>query len=206
MFPVFGGRGADPRVSPAGSSRYMRGQGSGQRSCLHGAQPDRDRRRQGYLFDGSVAGLAGSAPGSPLFRLWEADVRPIREFIGALRSVVDLDMPFSGAHGWEAVKNGIQSCLPAVSHLPALLRYGTMTIRGFAAKFKDPSLAAAFNNLVHFGGPDVPLLTVLLPLAYAHRKMAGMPVKGWLAFARAIERRFTELGGVSDTGPELRGS
>ena len=28
-------------------------------------------RRKGYLFDGSVAGLAGSAPGSPLFRLWE---------------------------------------------------------------------------------------------------------------------------------------
>jgi phytoene dehydrogenase-like protein len=28
-------------------------------------------KRQGYLFDGSVAGLAGSAPGNPLYRLWE---------------------------------------------------------------------------------------------------------------------------------------
>jgi len=28
-------------------------------------------RRKNYLFDGSVAGLAGSAPGSPIYRLWE---------------------------------------------------------------------------------------------------------------------------------------
>ncbi len=28
-------------------------------------------RRKGYLFDASVNGLAGSAPGSPLYRLWE---------------------------------------------------------------------------------------------------------------------------------------
>jgi phytoene dehydrogenase-like protein len=28
-------------------------------------------KRKGYLFDGSIAGLAGSAPGSPIFQLWE---------------------------------------------------------------------------------------------------------------------------------------
>ena len=28
-------------------------------------------RRKGYLFDGSAAGLAGSAPGTPIFRLWQ---------------------------------------------------------------------------------------------------------------------------------------
>lgn len=196
-------------------------------------------RRNGYLFDGSVAGLAGSAPGSPLFRLWEeigvvqycplhygenfghillpddrrvtiftnierleahlvecfpAEVKPIRELTQALRSVVDLDIPFSDAQGWAAVKEGIQTFSGTLMHLPALLKYGTMTIHQFAAKFSDPTLATVFRNIVHFGGPDVPVLT-LLPLAYAHRKMAGIPVKGWLAFARAIERRFLELGG-----------
>ena len=48
---------------------------------------------------------------------------------------------------------------------------------------------------MHFGGPDVPLLTVLLPLAYADRHAAGIPWHGWLSFSRAIERRFIELGG-----------
>lgn len=197
-------------------------------------------RRKGYLFDGSVAGLAGSAPGSPLFRLWEeigviaycplhygenfgyihlpdgrtitvfanvdrleshllshfpAEPQPVREFTGALRAVLDLDIPFSDARGWEAVQHGVQTAVSTLLHLPVLLKYGTMTIRQFTAKIKDPALVTVFNNFAHFGGPDLPLLTVLLPLAYAHRQMAGIPVRGWLAFARAIERRFIELGG-----------
>lgn len=205
-------------------------------------------RREGYLFDGSVAGLAGSAPGCPMFRLWEEigvakycplhygenfghihgvdgevvtvytnidwleshllnkypfDSKPLGEFIKALRSVLDLDMPFSDAYGWEAVKQGIQTFISSVSHLPVLMKYGTMTIGQFAGKFETPSLVTVFNSLVHFGGPDVPLLTVLLPLAYAHRKMAGIPLKGWLSFARSIERRFTELGGNIQYGAKV---
>src|SRR5512135_1065569 len=134
-------------------------------------------RRKGYLFDGSVAGLAGSAPGSPLFRLWEeigvakycplhygenfgyirlvdgrtvtvfadidrleahllslfpADARPLREFIAALRSVLDLDIPFSDAQGWQAVKEGLQNLGTSIGHLPVLLKYGSTTIRQFA--------------------------------------------------------------------------
>jgi phytoene dehydrogenase-like protein len=198
-------------------------------------------RRRGYLFDASVAGLAGSAPGSPLFQLWEeigvarycplhygetfgrirltdgrtitiytdidrleahlldqfpAEAGAIREFTGAIRAVLDLDIPFSDAQGWAAVKNGIQTLYSSIVHLPVLMKYGTLTISQFASKLKDPDLVTVFNNLVHFGGPDVPLLTVLLPLAYAHRKMAGIPREGWLSFARSIEKRFIELGGT----------
>ena len=28
-------------------------------------------RRKGYLFDGSVAGLAGTSPEMPIYRLWQ---------------------------------------------------------------------------------------------------------------------------------------
>lgn len=198
-------------------------------------------QRKGYLFDGSVAGLAGSAPGSPLYQLWEeigvakycplhygenfghirlldgrtitiyanidrleahllecfpSEPAVIREFTGALRAVLDLDIPFSDARGWAAVKEGLKTFTTSMAHLPVLMKYGTLTIRQFNQKIKDPALVTVFNNLVHFGGLDVPILTVLLPLAYAHRKMAGIPQKGWLAFARAVEQRFLELGGT----------
>lgn len=197
-------------------------------------------RRKGYLFDGSVAGLAGSAPGSPLYRLWQEigvaqycplhyeenfgvihfpdgrvvtvytnidrleahllesfpqDEKAVRQFTRALRSVLDLDIPFSDASGCAAVRQGVQTAFSTLKHLPALLKYGSMTIRQFSEKITDPTLKTAFHNFVHFGGPDVPLLTILLPLAYAHRKMAGIPRQGWLSFARAIERRYTGLGG-----------
>ena len=198
-------------------------------------------RRKGYLFDGSVAGLAGSAPGSSLYQLWEeigvasycplhygenfghirlldgrtitvyanvdrleahfrehfpSEGAVIREFIRAIRAVLDLDIPFSDAQGWKAVQAGLRTFLSSITHLPVLLKYGTLTIRQFNQKIKDPALVTVFQNLVHFGGLDVPLLTVLLPLAYAHRKMAGIPLRGWLSFARAIERRYLELGGM----------
>lgn len=119
----------------------------------------------------------------------------IHEFTGALRNVLDLDIPFSDARGFEAVKEGFRTFLASIAHLPVLLKYGTLSIRQFNRKIRDPHLATVFNNLVHFGGLDVPILTVLLPLAYAHRGMAGIPLRGWLSFARAIERRFHELGG-----------
>lgn len=196
--------------------------------------------RGGYLFDGSVAGLAGCAPGSPLYRLWQeigvaaycplfhgenfghihgldgkavsvytnidrlqshlldlypAEERPVLEFTKALRGVLDIDIPFSDAAGLKAVQQGIRNAVSSIAHLPVLLKYGKMTVLDFASTIQDPYLAQAFSNLVHFGGPDVPLLTVLLPLAYAHKGMSGIPLRGWLSFARAIERRFLELGG-----------
>jgi phytoene dehydrogenase-like protein len=197
-------------------------------------------KRKGYLFDASVAGLAGSAPGSALFQLWQeigvakycplhygesfgkvrlldgrtitiftdidrleahlvenfpAETAVIFEFTNAIRSVLDLDIPFSDAQGWDLLKQNLQTFASSITHLPVLIKFGTLTMRKFSANIKDPALATVFHNVVHFGGLDVPLLTILLPLAYAHRKMAGIPVKGWLSFAQSIERRFLELGG-----------
>lgn len=108
-------------------------------------------RRKGYLFDGSVAGLAGSAPGSPLYQLWEeigvakycplnygenfghvrlldgrtitvyanidrfeahllenfpSEAAVIREFTGALRAVLDLDIPFQARGAGRRCKTG----------------------------------------------------------------------------------------------------
>lgn len=197
--------------------------------------------RKGYLFDGSVAGIAGAAPESSLFRLWEelgvaqycplfygenfghihlpdgriitiytnvdrleahllshfpSERTVIQEFTGALRACLGLDFPFSDETGITALKKQFALACVTMKHLPMIVTYSTLTIRQFSKKIKDPALQLVFNNLVHFGGPDVPLLTVLLPLAYAHKKMAGIPQKGWLSFARAIERRFMELGGT----------
>ncbi len=132
---------------------------------------------------------------SHLIDLFPSDERPIRELATALRSVLDLDIAFSDARGWAALRGRTATALASVKHLPVLLKYGRMTVREFAAKFQDPGLVTAFSNFVHFGGRDVPVLTVLLPLAYAHRGQAGIPLRGWLAFARSIERRFAELGG-----------
>ena len=197
-------------------------------------------RRKGYLFDGSVAGLAGTSPEAPIYRLWRdigvvdycplydpvdfgtvvapdgravtvftdidrleahllenfpVDAAPIGEFTRALRSSSRLDIPFRAAQGLAGLVAGARTGASSLRSLRAMLKYGRLTLRQFNARLQDPFCRQVFDNLVHFGGPDVPMLTVLLPIAYAHRRMTGIPRDGWLAFGRAVERRFLELGG-----------
>src|SRR5680860_1144040 len=176
-------------------------------------------RRKGYLFDGSVAGLAGSAAGARIFRLWQdigvvdycplhdadnfgsilttdgrtitvhtnidlleshllenfpVDEGAIREFTGALRSCLGVDIPFTVEEGWAGFFEKVQATRTSVRALPTLIKYSRLSLRGFIARLADPCCAQVFNNLVHFGGPDVPLLTVLLPIASSHRRMTGI--------------------------------
>ena len=197
-------------------------------------------RRKGYLFDGSVAGLAGTAPEAPVCRLWQdigvidhcplhdpddfgcvvgpdgrtvtvytdidrleahlldafpLDASTIQEFAQALRACRQLDIPFRSGEGLAGLAASARTSAHSLRSLPAVLKYGRVTLREFTRRLRDPFCYQVFNSLVHFGGPDVPLLTVLLPIAYADRRMTGIPRHGWLAFARAIERRLLDRGG-----------
>jgi phytoene dehydrogenase-like protein len=197
-------------------------------------------RRDGYRFDASSAGLAGTSPDAPIHHLWEdlgvfdycplydpedfgsilgpdgqvitiytdidrleghlleafpTDRTVIGEFGSALRSATRLDIPYRAKQGLPGMVEGIAQTASSLRSLPLLLKYGRLTLRQLTHRLRDPFCFQVFNNLVHFGGPDVPLLTVLLPLAYSHRHATGIPVHGWLSFARALERRFRELGG-----------
>ncbi len=197
-------------------------------------------RRKGYLFDGSVAGLAGTGPSAPIYRLWQdlgvidgcplydpedfgsvvdpsgrsvtvytdidrleahfldefpLDAGQVCDFTKALRACARLDIPFPSGDGRGRAGRRARDTAAQLLSLPAVVRYGRLTLREFDRRIRDPFCYQVFNNLVHFGGPDVPLLTVLLPLAYAHRRLTGIPRHGWLDFARAIERRFLDLGG-----------
>jgi phytoene dehydrogenase-like protein len=167
-------------------------------------------RRRGFWFDGCVAGLAGSAPGSSLFPLWKqigvidycplynskyfgrvilpdektvtlytnidklelhlldefpSDAPTIREFTSGLRSVQTLEIPLDGLTGLGELIHSIKVAFSSFRHVPALIKYGSLTIREFAIKFGDPQLRTAFNNFTHFGGTDVSILTLMLPLA-----------------------------------------
>jgi len=54
-------------------------------------------------------------------------------------------------------------------------------------------LREAFQRV--FDLPDFPMVGVLMTLAWMHDRNAGYPIGGSLEFARAIERRYLDLGG-----------
>lgn len=127
--------------------------------------------------------------------LFPTDAQRVRSFGRALRACARIDIPFSGGAAGKGNALEAASRRRAILDVPAILRYSGTTLRNFLETLRDPACRLAFENLVHFGGVDVPLLTVLLPLAYAHRRATGIPRKGWLDFARAVEAEFLNLGG-----------
>ena len=87
------------------------------------------------------------------------DAAAIGEFARALRACLHLDIPFRTGAGLAGVVAGVRTGVASLRSLPGLLRYGRLTLREFNARLKDPFCRQVFDNLVHFGGPDVPLLT-----------------------------------------------
>jgi phytoene dehydrogenase-like protein len=99
-----------------------------------------------------------------------------------IRSVPEL-LPF-----WQKIK--------FVKHLPLLffmMRWQKQTNFTFARKLKNPFLKEAFQLL--FDGDEIPLLVIILPLAFNDKMGVGYPVGGSLNFARKIEERYLGLGG-----------
>ena len=83
--------------------------------------------------------------------------------------------------------------LKLLPYAGALLQWGRVSMHDFAARFTDPFLRQVFP-LIH-NHPALPMAAHLANLAAWHSHHAGWPRGGSLEFARAIERRYRELGG-----------
>ncbi len=197
--------------------------------------------RGGYVFDGCIHNLAGTADVSPFHRLWRElgvmpgglthsyaelvtlerpggepfvvhsnldelqshmrrlfplDAGPIDELIGAARSLLDFDLLGLAVTGWSGRWN-------ALVHAPTLLRYGAMTLEQYARRFRDPFLRKAFPSIV-YDWPGQSMAMLLVFLAGVHKGDFGWPIGGSAAFARAIERRFRQLGGEIEYQTQVR--
>jgi len=87
--------------------------------------------------------------------------------------------------------------LPWVALAPAMKSLGSMNVQTFCSRLKSPVLAEALGTL--YGGegsmPDFPVSGLIMMLGFMHKRCCGYPIGGSLEFARAIERRYRELGG-----------
>jgi phytoene dehydrogenase-like protein len=86
---------------------------------------------------------------------------------------------------------------------PLMIKYGRVTLEQFAERFTDPFLRRAFPTLV-YDWPGCPLGMLLVFLGRTHVGDYGWPAGGSLALARAIERRFLDLGGEIPYGARVQ--
>ena len=80
----------------------------------------------------------------------------------------------------------------APAYILNLIRAFRTKTPDFAKKFKDPFLREVFNLA---GMEKFPIAILFITLAWHHNQNGGYPIGGSLAFARAIEKRFLNLGG-----------
>lgn len=124
-----------------------------------------------------------------------ADASRIDAFATGIRSFTGFDMTLMqqkpkalmGPQDWARLgANVLPYTIP-------LARWGFVSARKFAAGFHSPFLQRAVAHM--FGWPDIPMMVGMSLLAYMHQGNAGFPAGASLAFARAIEQRYQELGG-----------
>jgi phytoene dehydrogenase-like protein len=87
--------------------------------------------------------------------------------------------------------------LPWLSLGPAMKRWGSTNIAALCSQLKSPVLAEALRTMYGSEGStgDMPMIAMIMMLGFMHKGSCGYPIGGSLEFARAIEGRYTQLGG-----------
>jgi len=125
----------------------------------------------------------------------QADYAHIEDFAQGIRDFASFDMSalqakprsLMGPSDWLIFN---QKMLPFMG---PLAKWGLVSAQDFAMRYKDPLLRQALSLV--FGWPEIPMMAALMQLAYMHTRNAAFPAGGSLEFARAIERRYLDLGG-----------
>jgi len=122
-----------------------------------------------------------------------ADAAPIEEFCGYVRRFADFKIPVGKPPELMGILDGLKMVLGFLPFIKVFGALGSLTMESFSARFKDPLLREGIRN-ANYGAPGT-LFSIVMPLAWMSRKDGGYPIGGSLALARAVEARFTGLGG-----------
>ncbi len=121
-----------------------------------------------------------------------ADAEPIEQLCRWIQKFIPFGMPVGKPRELMSKLDMLKLAFRMRRHLSALKTLSATTMGEFAQRFKDPLLAAGLAQAI---GSDTPLIGLVMTLAPMAQRAAGFPAGGSLEFARAIERRYTSLGG-----------
>ncbi len=123
------------------------------------------------------------------------DAGLIKAFCDGVRKFASFDL--SGMYSMPRQMMGpfdwLRFGLDNLPYTPALAKWALQSTRDFAEKFQDPFLRRAVAQM--FSWEEAPVMMGMMLLAFMHKGNAGFPAGASLEFARAIEKRYSELGG-----------
>lgn len=110
---------------------------------------------------------------------------------GGRTLIIHTDLPPGVPDGFIPKIKVLGGLLP---FLPLFAKWKKVSVADFARRFQNPFLRGAFHEALG-GEMGLPMLAMLMTLAWLHTGNAGYPNGGSLEFARAMERRYLALGG-----------
>jgi phytoene dehydrogenase-like protein len=122
------------------------------------------------------------------------DAGLIKELCNGVRLFTRFDLPIDKPRELYGLLDGLKMAFKMLPFMKAFGKYGKTSIQDFCGGFSDPFLREAFPLSLLFDQP-YPVFVLLMILALMHNRNAGYPIGGSLPFARAIERRYLDLGG-----------
>jgi phytoene dehydrogenase-like protein len=130
-----------------------------------------------------------------MLELSPADAKPIRAFMRGVRQFAGFDLTalyekpraLFTALDWRDFGSRM------MPFMGPMAQWALVSMRDFARRFKDPFLRRAVPQM--FSWDEAPVMMGMMLLAYMQAGNAGFPAGASLEFARALEKRFLDLGG-----------
>jgi len=121
------------------------------------------------------------------------DAKAIDDLCGTIRRLARFSYPVSQAPELMRRLDGLRMMAKMLPYMKDFMAVGALTMGQLAARFSDPFLQKAIANVMF--DESMPAMALIMTLAPMSQRAAGFPLGGSLEFARAIERRFRDLGG-----------
>jgi phytoene dehydrogenase-like protein len=126
----------------------------------------------------------------------------IEEFCKGARGFTRFLDVVGSPEGPSGLIDGIKMGFHMLPFLGGLRKYSKMSTEEFAARFGDPLLRQGICAAVD-DPKSMPALTLMMILAFMNKGDGCIPAGGSLEFARAIERRYLDLGGELHYGSRV---
>lgn len=120
------------------------------------------------------------------------DRKMILKYVNASRRFSRMKLPLGKPKELYTLADGAEALIKLGPYMGSLRKWSKISIREFAAEFRNPLLRKTMENLFV---PEMSVVFAMITTAWMHNGVAGYPIGGSLNFARLIGQRYQELGG-----------
>jgi phytoene dehydrogenase-like protein len=122
------------------------------------------------------------------------DADTIDELVKGAETAGKLDVSFMKAPEVQNLAEKVGPMLKMLPHLSFVMKWARFPFGDYGKRFKNPFLREAFAVLTE-DVADMPAFGLFNNISWYGQGVTGYPVGGSMEFARAIERRYLDLGG-----------